>query len=123
MSHRARVRRSLSFRRFRGGADGGDGLLAAHVQRGRQSSLLSEQNQPGLLHHIPEVRQNSCEPKNIEKHGTQRCPETLSLCGSRMDRPSKITFLDSDGTAVFEYRVPKGQSHMVRHRFPPFVLF
>lgn len=36
-----------------------------------------------------------------------------------MDRPSKITFLDSTGTAAFEYRVPKGQSHMVRRHFPP----
>lgn len=32
-----------------------------------------------------------------------------------MDRPSKITFLDSDGATAFEYRVPKGQSDMVRH--------
>lgn len=34
---------------------------------------------------------------------------------SRMSRPSKIVFLDSDGTTAFEYRVPKGQSDMVRH--------
>lgn len=34
----------------------------------------------------------------------------------RMDRPNKITFLDSDGTTAFEYRVPKGQSDMVRRR-------
>lgn len=60
----------LCFRRLRRGADGRDGLLAAHVQRRRQSSLLSDQNQPGLLHHIPEVRENSCEPlKNTETSG------------------------------------------------------
>lgn len=33
-----------------------------------------------------------------------------------MDRPNKITFLDTDGTTAFEYRVPKGQSDMVRRR-------
>lgn len=31
-----------------------------------------------------------------------------------MDRPSRITFLDSDGATAFEFRVPKGQSDMVR---------
>lgn len=70
MSNEARVRGSLSLCRFRCGANGVDGLLAAHVQRRGQSSLLSDQNQPGLLHHIPEVSQNSCEPQNIEKYGT-----------------------------------------------------
>lgn len=61
---------ALSFCRFRCGADGRDGLLAAHVQRRRQGSLLSDQNQPGLLRHVPEVRPNSCEPQNFKKHGT-----------------------------------------------------
>ncbi|XP_003968786.2 chordin [Takifugu rubripes] len=37
----------------------------------------------------------------------------FAITYKRMDRPSKITFLDSAGTAAFEYRVPKGQSHMI----------
>ncbi|CAG06381.1 unnamed protein product, partial [Tetraodon nigroviridis] len=37
----------------------------------------------------------------------------FSVTYQRMERPSRITFLDSDGTAVFEYRVPRGQSHMI----------
>lgn len=112
--------------RLRGGADGRDGLLAARVQRRRQSSLLSDQNQPGLRHHIQEVSPNSGDPK---VRPPTRCSELyikLFLSASRMDRPSKITFLDSAGTAAFEYRVPKGQSHMVRrHSHPPtpFVFF
>lgn len=36
---------------------------------------------------------------------------------SRFGRPSKIVFLDSDGTTAFEFKVPKGQSDMVRHYF------
>uniref|UniRef100_A0A7N6AH79 Chordin n=1 Tax=Anabas testudineus TaxID=64144 RepID=A0A7N6AH79_ANATE len=32
---------------------------------------------------------------------------------SEMGRPSRIVFLDSDGTAAFEYKVPKGQSEMI----------
>lgn len=45
-----------------------------------------------------------------------KCLSILSLILSfRMDRPSKISFLDSDGTTAFEYRVPKVQSDMVRH--------
>lgn len=62
-----RVADARSVCRFRCGADGGDGLLAAHVQRRRQSSLLPDQNQPGLLHHIPEVRQNSRRPQKHRK--------------------------------------------------------
>ncbi|KAF7655213.1 hypothetical protein LDENG_00059290 [Lucifuga dentata] len=38
---------------------------------------------------------------------------TFSITYQRMDRPNKIVFLDSDRTAVFEYRVPKGQSNMI----------
>ncbi|XP_034722598.1 chordin [Etheostoma cragini] len=38
---------------------------------------------------------------------------TFSITYQRMGRPSKIGFLDSDGTIVFEYRVPKGQSDMI----------
>uniref|UniRef100_A0A667ZP86 Chordin n=1 Tax=Myripristis murdjan TaxID=586833 RepID=A0A667ZP86_9TELE len=37
----------------------------------------------------------------------------FSITYQRMGRPSKIVFLDSDGTAAFEYRVPKGQSAMI----------
>lgn len=36
------------------------------------------------------------------------------LVPGRMDRPNRITFLDSDGATAFEYRVPIGQSDMVR---------
>lgn len=38
----------------------------------------------------------------------------ISLWLSRMGHPTKIVFLDSDGTPAFEYRVPKGDSDMVR---------
>lgn len=31
-----------------------------------------------------------------------------------MGHPSKIVFLNSDGTTAFEYKVPKGNSDMVR---------
>ncbi|XP_008283008.1 chordin isoform X2 [Stegastes partitus] len=37
----------------------------------------------------------------------------FSITYQRMGRPSKIVFLDSDGTNAFEYRVPKGQSDMI----------
>uniref|UniRef100_A0AAQ6A4W7 Chordin n=1 Tax=Amphiprion ocellaris TaxID=80972 RepID=A0AAQ6A4W7_AMPOC len=37
----------------------------------------------------------------------------FSITYQRMGRPSKIVFLDSDGTTAFEYRVPKGQSDMI----------
>ncbi|XP_035479514.1 chordin isoform X1 [Scophthalmus maximus] len=37
----------------------------------------------------------------------------FSITYQRMVRPSKIVFLDSDGTTAFEYRVPKGQSDMI----------
>lgn len=53
-----------------------------------------------------------------------KCLSILSLILSfRMDRPSKITFLDSDGTTAFEYRVPKVQSDMVRHLVSVSVFF
>lgn len=38
----------------------------------------------------------------------------ISFSFSRMGRPTRIVFLDSDGNTAFEYRVPKGQSDMVR---------
>uniref|UniRef100_A0A3Q1K940 Chordin n=1 Tax=Anabas testudineus TaxID=64144 RepID=A0A3Q1K940_ANATE len=37
----------------------------------------------------------------------------FSITYQRMGRPSRIVFLDSDGTAAFEYKVPKGQSEMI----------
>ncbi|XP_071327938.1 chordin isoform X1 [Trachinotus anak] len=37
----------------------------------------------------------------------------FSITYQRMGRPSKIVFLDSDGTTAFEYRVPRGQSDMI----------
>ncbi|XP_031591348.1 chordin isoform X1 [Oreochromis aureus] len=38
---------------------------------------------------------------------------TFSITYQRMGRPTKIAFLDSDGTPAFEYRVPKGDSDMI----------
>uniref|UniRef100_A0A3Q0RUK2 Chordin n=1 Tax=Amphilophus citrinellus TaxID=61819 RepID=A0A3Q0RUK2_AMPCI len=38
---------------------------------------------------------------------------TFSITYQRIASPSKIVFLDSDGTPAFEYRVPKGQSDMI----------
>ncbi|XP_034080281.1 chordin, partial [Gymnodraco acuticeps] len=37
----------------------------------------------------------------------------FSITYQRMSRPSKIAFLDSDGTTAFEYKVPKGQLDMI----------
>ncbi|KAI4795250.1 hypothetical protein KUCAC02_031538, partial [Chaenocephalus aceratus] len=37
----------------------------------------------------------------------------FSITFQRMSRPSKIAFLDSDGTTAFEYKVPKGQLDMI----------
>ncbi|XP_029028322.2 chordin isoform X2 [Betta splendens] len=38
---------------------------------------------------------------------------TFSVTYQRMSRPGRIVFMDPEGSAVFEYRVPKGQSDMV----------
>ncbi|XP_061576140.1 chordin isoform X2 [Cololabis saira] len=38
---------------------------------------------------------------------------TFSITYQRMGRPSKLVFLDTDGTTAFEYKVPKGQSDMI----------
>lgn len=38
---------------------------------------------------------------------------TFSITYQRMGHPTKIVFLDSDGTPAFEYRVPKGDSDMI----------
>ncbi|XP_037835546.1 chordin isoform X3 [Kryptolebias marmoratus] len=38
---------------------------------------------------------------------------TFSITYLRFGRPSKIVFLDSDGTTAFEFKVPKGQSDMI----------
>ncbi|XP_029964425.1 chordin [Salarias fasciatus] len=37
----------------------------------------------------------------------------FSITYKRMSRPNKIVFLDSEGNAVFEQKIPKGQSDMV----------
>ncbi|XP_056468185.1 chordin [Gadus chalcogrammus] len=37
----------------------------------------------------------------------------FSITYQRMGRPSKIVFLDYDGTTAFEYKVPKSQSDMI----------
>ncbi|KAJ4935933.1 hypothetical protein JOQ06_017459 [Pogonophryne albipinna] len=37
----------------------------------------------------------------------------FSITYQRMSQPSKIAFLDSDGTTAFEYKVPKGQLDMI----------
>ncbi|KAK5928903.1 hypothetical protein CgunFtcFv8_010183 [Champsocephalus gunnari] len=37
----------------------------------------------------------------------------FSITYQRMSRPSKIAFLDADGTTAFEYKVPKGQLDMI----------
>ncbi|TKS81442.1 Chordin Protein chordino [Collichthys lucidus] len=37
----------------------------------------------------------------------------FSITYQKMSRPTRIIFLDSDGTTAFEYRVPKGQSDMI----------
>ncbi|XP_041851817.1 chordin [Melanotaenia boesemani] len=37
----------------------------------------------------------------------------FSISYQRMARPSKIVFLDSDGTNAFEYKVPRGQLDMI----------
>uniref|UniRef100_A0A671Y9U3 Chordin n=1 Tax=Sparus aurata TaxID=8175 RepID=A0A671Y9U3_SPAAU len=42
-----------------------------------------------------------------------RTSMAFSITYLRMDRPSKITFLDSDGTTAFEFRIPTGQSDMI----------
>lgn len=46
---------TLSICRLCSGVDRRDRLVAAQLQRRRQSSLLPDQDQLGLLHHIPEV--------------------------------------------------------------------
>ncbi|KAM9317747.1 chordin [Pholidichthys leucotaenia] len=38
---------------------------------------------------------------------------TFSVTYKRMSRPSKIVFLESDGAAVFEHKIPKGHSDMI----------
>ncbi|XP_037534367.1 chordin [Nematolebias whitei] len=42
-----------------------------------------------------------------------RTSMTFSITYLRFGRPSKIVFLDSDGTTAFEFKVPKGQSDMM----------
>lgn len=44
-------------------ADRSDRLMASQLQWCCQSSLLSDQKQPGLLHHIPEVKHVECRSR------------------------------------------------------------
>lgn len=64
---------------------------------------------------MPSALRNKQKDLSYVNENTANNPYTRNVLLFRMDRPSKITFLDSDGTTAFEFRIPTGQSDMVRH--------
>lgn len=103
--------------RFRGAADGRDGLLAAELQRRRSGAIHAHAHQPDLLHHLPEVKHTHTHTRaHAAQTRLSRPPSlTVSVCLClRMNRPSVVTFLDSDGNTAFEFRVPRVDTDMVR---------
>ncbi|CAL8350433.1 unnamed protein product [Lota lota] len=92
-----------------------------HKSYNDRSYLSSEDTGPaesrtdfvGLLTGVTESWLPSTNSVARARFSLTRTSLAFSITYQRMGRPSKIVFLDSDGTTAFEYKVPKSQSDMI----------
>ncbi|CAL8359796.1 unnamed protein product [Merluccius merluccius] len=92
-----------------------------HKSYNDRSYLSSEDMVPGesrtdfvaLLTAVTESWLPSSNGVARARFSLTRTSLAFSITYQRMGHPSKIIFLDSDGTTAFEYKVPKGQSDMI----------
>lgn len=93
--------------------------MASQLQRCCQGSLLSDQKQPGLLHHIPEVnvRGNACcisVAAMMQRRGGSRVKARADFPALLLFIPNKLTVFTvatlKDVTVCLLFKIPLGCS-------------